>query len=167
MQSSSGNLLSKLNISERTCAFALGVLFLVVGIAGFIPGLTSFVDLSTSSSNLHSLAFDDGYGYVLGLFPTNFLHNAVHIAVGVLGIAASTSLSGAIVYNQAFAILYILIALMGLLPFTNTTFGTMPIFGNNVWLNALTAIIAGYVGFVKPAAVKDKLQNPGASSSSI
>ncbi len=33
---------------------------------------------------------------------------------------------------------------MGLLPFSKTLFGFMPIFGNNVWFNALTAVFAGY-----------------------
>jgi predicted membrane channel-forming protein YqfA (hemolysin III family) len=51
---------------------------------------------------------------------------------------------------MAFAIAYILIAVMGILPFTNTTFGLMPIFGNNVWFNALTAIAAGYYGLIIP-----------------
>jgi hypothetical protein len=40
---------------------------------------------------------------------------------------------------------------MGILPITNTTFGLMPIYGNNVWFNLLTGIVAAYFGFVKPA----------------
>ncbi|MEP0956217.1 DUF4383 domain-containing protein [Microcoleus sp. FACHB-1515] len=131
---------------ERIVAFALGASFLLVGIAGFLPGFVSPI-----SADAPSLAFNDGYGNVLGLFPTNFLHNAIHIVVGLLGLAAATSVGGSLVYNQLFAIAYIGIALMGLLPGANTTFGVMPIFGNNVWFNALTGLIAGYYGFVKPA----------------
>ncbi|MDX2212843.1 MAG: DUF4383 domain-containing protein [Oculatellaceae cyanobacterium bins.114] len=141
---------------ERAFAFIIGLIFLLLGIAGFIPG---FMTLPVGSPDVAvdapRLLLDDGYGYVLGLFPTNFLHNAVHIVVGVLGLAASTSFSGALVYNRGFAIAYALIAVMGLLPFTNTTFGLMPIFGNNVWFNALTALAAAYVGFVKPAELKN------------
>jgi hypothetical protein len=37
---------------------------------------------------------------------------------------------------------------LGLLPATNSAFGLMPIFSNNVWFNALTGAIAGYFGFV-------------------
>jgi hypothetical protein len=40
---------------------------------------------------------------------------------------------------------------MGLLPVAQTTFGLMPIFGNNVWFNAITAAIAAYFGFIHPA----------------
>jgi hypothetical protein len=152
MQERYTGLLKIISLGERYFALLLGILFLLVGIAGFIPGLVS---LPTSAPNVAvdapRLVFDDGYGYVLGLFPTNFLHNAVHIVVGVLGIAAFTSASGALVFNRGFAIVYAAIAIMGLLPFTNTTFGLMPIFGNNVWFNALTAAAAAYFGFVKPA----------------
>jgi hypothetical protein len=161
MQENFTSLLKKFNDSERTCAFLLGLIFLFVGIAGYIPGFVSFPTGSPEVQvDAPRLLFDDGYGFVLGLFPTNFLHNAIHIVVGVLGITAATSLSGSIVFNRLFAITYVAIALMGLLPATNTTFGAMPIFGNNVWFNALTALIAGYFGFVKPAKLKEMATQP-------
>lgn len=80
--------------------------------------------------------------------------------VGILGIAAATSFSGALVYNQGFAVAYAAIAVMGILPLTNTTFGLMPIYGNNVWFNALAAIAAAYFGFVKPAELA-KMETSG------
>lgn len=136
--------------AERIVALALGASFLLVGIVGFLPGFVSPIGVDAPA-----LAFSDGYGNVLGLFPTNFLHNAIHIVVGLLGLAAATSVGGSLVYNQLFAIAYIGIALMGLIPGANTTFGVMPIFGNNVWFNALTGLVAGYYGFIKPAQVID------------
>jgi preprotein translocase subunit Sss1 len=167
MQARSNNPLSRLDISERTVALSLGVLFLVLGIAGFIP---AFMTLPVSAPTTHvdapRLLFDDGYGYVFGLFPTNFLHNAVHIVVGLLGLAAATSLSGALTFNRGFAVAYAAIALMGLLHATNTTFGLMPIYGNNVWLNALGTLLAGYVGFIKPAAVQAEIKDVGAPTPS-
>lgn len=56
-----------------------------------------------------------------------------------------------VVYNQGFAIAYAAIVLFGLIPATNTTFGPMPIYGNNIWFNALTGVLAAYAGFAKPA----------------
>jgi hypothetical protein len=39
----------------------------------------------------------------------------------------------------------------GLFPAIQSTLGLIPIFGNDVWLHALTAAIAAYFGFiVKP-----------------
>lgn len=56
-------------------------------------------------------------------------------------------------FNRIFAILYGAAVILGLLPFTNTLFGLTPLFGNNIWLNAITAAIAFYYGFVKPAEI--------------
>jgi Domain of unknown function (DUF4383) len=139
-------------MKERNCALIIGILFLLVGIAGFIPGFNVLPVGSEPNIpvNAPSITIDSGYGSVFGLFPTNLLHNAVHIAVGILGIAAASSFSGARVFNQGFAIMYAAIALMGLFPFTNTVFGLMPIYGNNIWFNALSAAAAAYFSFFKP-----------------
>lgn len=134
----------------RYCALALGVLFLLIGLAGFVPG---FVSTAPDESLVYS------YGNLFGLFPTNHFHNAIHVLIGVWGIAAFTSLSGSIVYNRIFAVLYILIGVMGLIPYANTMFGTMPVFGNNVWLNLLTAGLAFNYGFLKAPSLE---ATPGA-----
>jgi hypothetical protein len=139
------------NMGQRYCALIIGILFAVIGLAGFVPGLVSLPPTGAAipvetSPNIYSA----GFGYLFGLFPTNLLHNIVHIVVGSLGIVAYTSSGGARLYNRGFAIAYALIAIMGLLPVAQTTFGLMPIFGNNVWFNALTATVAGYFGFVQP-----------------
>jgi len=44
---------------------------------------------------------------------------------------------------------------MGLLPATNTTFDLIPIFSNDVWLHAATALIAGYFGFLAPEKMEE------------
>ncbi|HBB35969.1 MAG TPA: DUF4383 domain-containing protein [Cyanobacteria bacterium UBA8803] len=137
-------------MKERNIALTIGIIFLVLGIAGFIPALVSLPPAGASPNvplDAPSVTYDTTYGYLFGMFPTNLLHNIVHAAVGLLGIAAYTTQNSSRLYLRVFAIAYVLIAIMGLLPFTNTTFGLMPIFGNNVWFNALTAAIAGYYGF--------------------
>jgi hypothetical protein len=141
---------------ERYCALAIGIIFLIVGLAGFIPGLVSIPGLSDSyvSPGATESVYAKGFGYVFGLFPTNFLHNIVRCMVGLLGIASYTSATSARLFNIGFAIAYILLAIMGLLPYTRTTFGLMPMFGGNVLLNALTAIAAAYYGFVLPNKVE-------------
>lgn len=160
MQQSS--LFKQLADAQRICALVLGIIFLFVGIAGFIPGFMSLPgDAPVTGVVVPRLISPDGYGHLFGIFPTNYVHNAVHIVVGVLGIAAATSFSGSLVYNQGFAVAYVAIAIFGILPMTNTTFGLMPIYGNNVWFNLLTGIAAAYIGFVKPAEL-EKMQSPNA-----
>ena len=130
--------------SIRYSALSLGLLFLLLGLAGFMP---AFVAASVNATSV------PGFGNLFGLFPTNYFHNAIGILVGVWGIAAFTSLSGAIVFNRIFAIVYTAGAILGVLPFTNTLFGITPLFGNNIWLNAVAAVIAFYYGFVKSAEI--------------
>lgn len=133
------------NASIRYGALSLGLLFLLLGLAGFVPAFVA------PPQNFIPAA---GFGYLFGIFPTNYFHNAIGVLVGIWGIAAFTSLSGAIVFNRIFAIVYAAGAILGLIPFTNTLFGITPLLGNNIWLNAIVAAIAFYYGFVKSAAVE-------------
>lgn len=133
---------------QRNCALALGIIFLLLGIAGFIPAFTTLPG-ETFDSGIPLDAdgiYAKGFSLLFGAFPTNFIHNLLHLAVGVLGIAAATT-GNAKVYNRGFAIAYAVIFLMGLLPLTKTFFGIMPVFGNNIWLNGLSGTIATYYGF--------------------
>lgn len=127
----------------RTAALVIGALFLLLGLAGF-AGITTGPESAYPGP---------GYGYVLGLFPTNYLHNALGILTGLWGIAAFTSLGGSIAFLQIFTIIYAAQAILGLLPFTHTFFGTMPLYGNNVWLSLLLAAVTYYFGYIKAGAI--------------
>ena len=145
---------------EKACALGLGIVFTVIGIAGFIPDLVSLPDVAGSVAPItadeipatvgadYGAAYLRGFGYLFGLFPTNLLHNIVHLAVGVFGLYSATGERGAFNYNRFFAISYLGLAVLGLIPAANTLFGIMPIFGNNVWFNGVTGIIAAYYAFV-------------------
>ena len=143
---------------EKKCALALGIIFTVIGVAGFIPSLVTLPGAAgapisadqvpaTAGAN-YAAAYMRGFGYVFGLFPSNLLHNITHLAFGLFGLYSATGDRGAFNYNRFFAICYLLIAVLGLIPVANTLFGFMPIFGNNVWLNAITGAIAAYYAFV-------------------
>ncbi len=151
-----GNI-NQMHMVERYCALGIGIIFLILGVAGFIPALVTLPGSNASyiPPNAAHDAYSLGFGFVFGLFPINFLHNLVHAAVGLLGIASYTSYSSARFFNRFFVVSYVLIAIMGLLPYTQTTFGLMPIFGNNVWFNALTALAVAYYGIILPAKVTD------------
>jgi hypothetical protein len=88
------------------------------------------------------------FGYELGMFPVNVLHNIVHILFGIWGILAARSLGGARSYFRVVAIVYALLTVLGLLPATNTTFGMIPIYGNDVWLHLVLALVAAYFGWM-------------------
>jgi hypothetical protein len=123
-------------------ARVFGIVFLIVGIGGFIPGLTQ----PHTHPGVTVEAFS---GMELGLFPVNILHNIVHLAFGVWGLLASRTGSAARTYARVVAVAYALLTVLGLIPATNTTFGLVPIYGHDVWLHALLAAVAAYFGFVR------------------
>ncbi|ALF54291.1 membrane protein [Nostoc piscinale CENA21] len=125
-------------------ALIIGIIFTVIGVMGFIPVLKTE---PTVTPDMAGLSFTIGYGYLLGLFPVNVLHNIVHFVVGIAGIWASVSLGSARLYSGVLGLFYGLLTVMGLFPPTQSTLGFIPIFGNDVWLHGITAAIAIYFGF--------------------
>jgi hypothetical protein len=130
-------------MTPRNFAFIIGIVYLVAGVLGFVPVLLR--PAPESAPHVGITAF---YGYMLGLFAVNLLHNAVHLAIGGWGIAASRSATGALTYAKTLAIFYGALAVMGLIPALNTLFGLVPIHGHDVWLHAATALAAAYFGWV-------------------
>lgn len=128
-------------MSVRAFAAVFGVVFLLAGASGSIPGLPPEHAhpgmIVTSRSRL-----------ALGLFPVNVLHSLVHLAFGAWGLLAARTVTGSIVYAGGVALIYALLTVLGLIPATSTTFGLVPIYGNDVWLHAIRAAVAAYFGFV-------------------
>ena len=130
----------------RTSTFArvIGIVYLAVAALGLVPAL-----LMPPPADAPPTAFTVLYGYLIGLFPVNVLHTAVHFAIGVWGIAAGRGTASARVYARSLAILYGVLAVMGLIPGLHTVFGLVPLHGHDVWLHAGTAAIAAYFGWRK------------------
>lgn len=132
----------------RYFALIYGAVFLLVGIAGFIPAFVAPYQPTDPS-----LAISAGAGYLFGLFPVNVLHNIVHAAFGIWGIAAWRSLSQSRLYARAVAIIYAVFVVMGLIPLLNSTFGLVPLHGHDIWLHAALAGVAAYFGFLARSEV--------------
>jgi hypothetical protein len=138
-------------MQTRLFALGIGIVYLLVGIVAFIPALYTSPPAGTPHVNVTA-----SYGYLLGLFPVNALHDVVHLLVGIAGIAAAARLSSARLYCMTLFLVYGLLTFLGFIPTADTLWGLVPIFGNDTWLHAATAIAAGYFGFVasEPAYVE-------------
>jgi hypothetical protein len=130
----------------RYFALIYGIVFLVVGVAGFIPGF-----VSPLAPQHPELAISSGEGLLFGLFPINILHNLVHIIFGIWGIVVWRSVPRSLMYAKSVAVIYAVLFVMGLIPFLRTTFGLIPLYGHDIWLHAVLAGVAGYFGFVARA----------------
>lgn len=141
-------------MNVRYFALIYGIVFLLVGVAGFVPGLVAPVDVPSE----HAAATT---GHLFGLFPINGLHNLVHIIFGVGGIAAYRSFSNARLYARVVAIAYAALMVFGLIPGLNTLFGLVPLYGHDVWLHAVLAAVAAYFGFFSRPAGEDRVTATG------
>lgn len=118
-----------------------GWVFIAVAVAGFLTaGGSMEADMETAPR-------------LLGLFPVNLLHNLVHLAFGVWGVLAARSWGGAKTYAQLGGVIYLVLAVLGLVA--PTTFGLIPIGGNDVWLHALLGLALAYFGFTARQEVTD------------
>ena len=88
-------------------ALVFGIVFLIVGIAGFIPGLT--MDMGTMSVAGHG-----SMALLLGTFQVSVLHNIVHLLFGVVGLLAARSARGARLYLLVGGIVYAVLFVYGL-----------------------------------------------------
>jgi hypothetical protein len=127
-------------MSTKTAALVFGIVFAVVGILGFMP--------APPPPDAPPLSLEHGHGLVLGMFPVNTAHNVVHLLFAILGIAAWAG-GWARGYFQMLAVSYGALTVMGLIPATQTTFGLIPIWGNDVFLHGAIAVAAAYFGFVR------------------
>ena len=93
----------------QNVARLVGVVFLLVGVAGFIPGITT---------NLYDgleFAGGDGTAELLGLFEVSILHNIVHGLFGVAGLALAATASGARTFLVGGGAIYLVLFLLGIL----------------------------------------------------
>src|SRR5438046_10126080 len=131
----------------ETFALFSGIAYLAAGLLGLVPA--ALTPAPADAPPIHVTLF---HGYLLGLFPVNILHSAVHFAIGVWGIVAERGMTSPKVYARSLAILYGALAVMGGIPGLDTLFGLLPIHGHDIWLHAGTAALAAYFGW-RSAAV--------------
>jgi len=117
----------------KRLAMLFGAVFIVVGVLGFtVPGGMQMGDPANAP-------------LLLGLFPVNLVHNVVHIAVGVWGLVAGRAYGSAVAYCKLLGFVYLALAALGFV--VPTTFGLIPIGGNDIWLHCLLGVVLISIGF--------------------
>src|SRR3712207_2602925 len=91
----------------QRASMLFGIVFLVVAVLGFIPGVTSDYDDITR--------FDGEGGKLLGIFGVNILENIAHGLFGVAGLAAASSWAASKNYFIWGGVIYLALWLYGLL----------------------------------------------------
>lgn len=127
-------------MNARRFAASLGLLFLIIGIAGFLPMLIW-------PAQGGALAGASSHGLLFGLFPVNGAANGAHLLFGLGGLAASRGTGAARLYARATALVHALLTLLGMIPGLDDLFGLMPLYGNDLWLHFGIAATSAYFGW--------------------
>ena len=126
----------------RTLALAVGAVFLLVGVLGFVPGIT------THYGDMEFAGHESG-AMLLGLFQVSILHNLVHLLFGVAGIAMSRRADTAFTYLVGGGVIYLVLALYGLVIDKQHDANFVPLNNADDWLHlglGIGMIALGLVG---------------------
>jgi Domain of unknown function (DUF4383) len=123
----------------KTFGMLFGIVFLAVGILGFVPGITT--------------PGADGMPMLLGIFMVNTVHSIVHIVSGVIFLLASMSGGAAAgLWFKIFGLVYALVAIMGFVVGTGMIFGLISNNPADTWLHVVLAVVMLAIGFGSPKA---------------
>ena len=116
----------------KTLGMLFGIVFLAIGILGFVPGITK----------------DE---MLLGIFHVNAVHSVVHIVSGAIFLFASMAGAGAArLWFQLFGIIYALVAVLGFMNGDKPILGLISSSTNNTWLHVVLAGAMLLIGFAAP-----------------
>lgn len=127
----------------QLASLAVGAVFLLVGVLGFIPGIVTGYDTLTWSGH-HTSA------ELFGLFQVSILHNLVHLAFGVAGLVAARTLSGARLFLLAGGIVYLALWLYGLVIDKNSDANFVPLNSADDWLHFILGLAMVLLGAILP-----------------
>ncbi|OMH32335.1 DUF4383 domain-containing protein [Tersicoccus sp. Bi-70] len=125
----------------QTVALLVGAVFLLVGVLGFVPGITS---------NYGALMFGGHHSeaMLLGLFQVSILHNIVHLLFGVVGISLSRSFAGAKNFLIGGGVIYLVLWLYGLFIGQESAANFVPLNTADNWLHFVLGVAMLGLGIV-------------------
>lgn len=125
----------------QTAALAVGVVFLLVGILGFIPGITTNYDTMTFAGH-------ESEALLLGIFEVSILHNIVHLLFGVAGVAMARTVGAARSYLIGGGIIYLVLWLYGLIIDKDSSANFVPVNSADDWLHFVLGVGMIAVGYL-------------------
>jgi hypothetical protein len=121
----------------QTLTLLFGIVFLAVGILGFIPGNTThYGDLS--------FAGDGSESKLLGIFQVSVLHNIIHLLFGVVGLWAARAFDSSRIYMTGGGIIYLALFVLGLFDGLNW----VPANNADDWLHLGLGVAMVGIGYV-------------------
>ena len=127
----------------KNLSLLFGAVFLLIGILGFVPGVTNDQNL------------------LLGIFQVGPLQNLIHILSGVAALVAATSEAYGKLYFKIFGVVYTIVAIVGIVQ-GDTVLGLFAVNAAENILHVVLAVVFLAVGFGLPAG-GDSPKKPAAT----
>ncbi|GGN95688.1 DUF4383 domain-containing protein [Nocardia rhizosphaerihabitans] len=112
----------------QLAALAVGAVFLLVGVLGFIPGVTTDYS-SLEWAGHHSQA------QLFGIFTVSVLHNIVHLIFGVAGLLAAAGAAQSRLYLIGGGLIYLVLWVYGLVIDLDSDANFVPVNTADNWLH--------------------------------
>jgi hypothetical protein len=118
----------------QTAATLVGAVFLLVGVLGFIPGITTNYDGLQAAGH-------ESHAELLGIFQVSILHNVVHLLFGAAGIVlARRAASSARAYLIGGGAIYLVLWIYGLLVDKTSQANFVPVNAADDWLHFVLGV---------------------------
>ena len=134
----------------RAVTLLFGAVLLLVGVAGFIPGVTTDYDHL-------GFAGDGSTAELLGTFQVSVLHNIVHLLFGIAAVAMARTETGARMYLVGGGTIYLLLWILGLVLLGGEGKGNfLPVNNEDNWLHLGLALALLGLGLLLPEPARSR-----------
>lgn len=114
----------------KTLAIIFGLVFVLVGVLGFVPAVAP-------------------HGMLLGIFHVNALHNIVHLATGAVALWVALQKPEALrLFFQIFGCIYAAVTVLGFIYGERDILGILANNSADNWLHLVISAISLYLGFL-------------------
>ncbi|WP_410588162.1 DUF4383 domain-containing protein [Amycolatopsis sp. lyj-23] len=139
--------------TARAAALLSGIAFLLVGVLGFIPGITTDYDAL-------KFAGHESGAQLFGVFTVSVLHNLVHLLFGVFGVLAARANGSSRAFLMIGGGIYVLLWVFGLALDHDSAANILPMDNADDWLHLGLGVAMIAAGIATTAADRARGQYP-------
>jgi len=129
-------------MNPRPFAYSAGLVLLLLAVLGLVPPLVQ------QEEDPLRIAAGVGGAYLLGLFPASLGLSIIHGLLGGWALYAAPRLGRAVRFARAATFIFGALLVMGTIPGADELFGIAPLYGNNLLVHGLLALLSFLFGWM-------------------